>query len=102
MEDNQIVDLYWARSEKAISETANKYGHYCYSIAYNILYIVTWNYMSISFRPCNGGCTPKNAMLPAISKARHNNAIKIVYIPQVCNRCDLRDMSESNVIFRDC
>ena len=38
MKDDQIVDLYWARSEKAISETANKYGHYCYSIAYNILH----------------------------------------------------------------
>ena len=38
MEDNQIVDLYWARSEKAISETADKYGRYCYSIAYNILH----------------------------------------------------------------
>ncbi len=37
MEDRQIVDLYWARSEKAISETAGKYGRYCYSIAYNIL-----------------------------------------------------------------
>ncbi|SCY60195.1 RNA polymerase sigma factor [Butyrivibrio sp. INlla14] len=38
MKDNQIVDLYWARSEKAISETSNKYGHYCYYIAYNILH----------------------------------------------------------------
>ncbi|WP_026489992.1 RNA polymerase sigma factor [Butyrivibrio sp. XBB1001] len=38
MEDNQIVDLYWARFEKAISETSNKYGHYCYYIAYNILH----------------------------------------------------------------
>ncbi len=38
MEDNQIVDLYWARSEQAISETSNKYGHYCYYIAYNILH----------------------------------------------------------------
>ena len=38
MEDNQIVELYWARSEKAISETADKYGRYCYSIAYNILH----------------------------------------------------------------
>ncbi len=37
MEDRQIVDLYWARSEKAIAETANKYGRYCYSIAYHIL-----------------------------------------------------------------
>lgn len=38
MEDKQIVALYWQRSERAISETAGKYGKYCYSIAYNILY----------------------------------------------------------------
>ena len=38
MEDKQIVDLYWARSESAISETADKYGKYCYYIAFNILY----------------------------------------------------------------
>lgn len=38
MEDKDIVDLYWQRDEKAISETAEKYGRYCYSIAYNILY----------------------------------------------------------------
>ena len=37
MEDKDIVDLYWQRDEKAISETAEKYGRYCYSIAYNIL-----------------------------------------------------------------
>ncbi len=38
MEDKQIVDLYWARSETAISETAKKYGRYCHYIAYQILY----------------------------------------------------------------
>lgn len=37
MEDSQIVDLFWARSEDAVSETANKYGKYCYYIAYSIL-----------------------------------------------------------------
>lgn len=37
MEDSQIVELYWARSERAIDETAAKYGKYCYSIANNIL-----------------------------------------------------------------
>lgn len=37
MEDAYIVDLYWKRSENAITETASKYGRYCYSIAYNIL-----------------------------------------------------------------
>ncbi len=38
MEDKQIVDLYWARSEAAIEETEKKYGRYCHYIAYQILY----------------------------------------------------------------
>ena len=33
MDDKAIIDLYWARSENAISETSSKYGGYCYSIA---------------------------------------------------------------------
>lgn len=56
MDDNAILDLYWARSENAISETATKYGAYCYTIAFNILsnredseesvsdtYLAAWN-----------------------------------------------------------
>ena len=38
MEDNKIIELYWERSETAITETQNKYGRYCHYIAYNILY----------------------------------------------------------------
>lgn len=37
MEDSQIVALYLKRNERAIEETAEKYGKYCFSIAYNIL-----------------------------------------------------------------
>ena len=37
MEDKQIVDLYWERSESAIAETEKKYGRYCHYIAYQIL-----------------------------------------------------------------
>lgn len=37
MDDQQILDLYWSRSEIAVSETAKKYGKYCHCIAYNIL-----------------------------------------------------------------
>jgi RNA polymerase sigma-70 factor (ECF subfamily) len=37
MDDQKIIDLYWSRSETAITETDRKYGKYCYSIAYNIL-----------------------------------------------------------------
>lgn len=38
MEDKEIIDLYLDRDETAISATARKYGNYCYSVAYNILY----------------------------------------------------------------
>ena len=36
MKDAEIVDLYWQRSDQAISETDRKYGKYCHTIAYNI------------------------------------------------------------------
>ena len=38
MKDNEIIELYWNRDEAAITATADTYGNYCYSIAYNILY----------------------------------------------------------------
>lgn len=56
MDDEKIIDLYYARSETAIHETAQKYGSYCARIAMNILenredsdecvsdtYLKTWN-----------------------------------------------------------
>lgn len=56
MEDSQIIDLYWQRSEAAITETSKKYGKLCRHIALNIVgnysdaeecendtYVATWN-----------------------------------------------------------
>lgn len=56
MEDKAIIELYFARNEKVISETDIKYGKYCSTIANNILnnredtdecvndtYMQTWN-----------------------------------------------------------
>lgn len=37
MEDNKIIDLFFARNEAAIEETDKKYGRYCHTIAHNIL-----------------------------------------------------------------
>lgn len=37
MNDRQIIALYFERNEQAITETAEKYGRLCHSIAYNIL-----------------------------------------------------------------
>ena len=37
MEDQEILDLFFARDELAITETDRKYGAYCYSVANRIL-----------------------------------------------------------------
>lgn len=37
MEDQGILELYFARDEQAISETDRKYGDYCYCVANRIL-----------------------------------------------------------------
>lgn len=37
MEDTQIIDLYWARSEDAIRVSDEKYGAYCFTVASNIV-----------------------------------------------------------------
>ena len=56
MEDLEIIGLYFRRDERAITETAAKYGTFCHGIALNILsidedaqecvndtYLQTWN-----------------------------------------------------------
>ncbi len=56
MEDSQIIELYWNRSETAIAETSVKYGKLLRKIALNIVgnlsdaeecendtYVATWN-----------------------------------------------------------
>ena len=58
MDDNGIISLYWDRDEQALRETANKYGPYCHTIAYNVVknrqdaeecvndtYVQAWNAM---------------------------------------------------------
>lgn len=37
MDDNGIIQLYWDRSDQAISATSEKSGHYCKAIAKNIV-----------------------------------------------------------------
>lgn len=38
MNDEEIMELYWNRDQRAISLTVEKYGHYLRKIAYNILF----------------------------------------------------------------
>ena len=56
MEDSAIIDLYWSRDQRAIEETAGKYGPFLLGVTWNILrsrsdaeecvndtYLRTWN-----------------------------------------------------------
>ena len=79
MDDAQIVDLYFARDENAITETKNKYQNMCFLIAHNILYnredseecvndtwLFTWNSIPPK-RP--------SILAPFVSKITRNTAI---------------------------
>lgn len=37
LDDNKIIELFFSRSEQAISETSSKYGKLCRKVSYNIL-----------------------------------------------------------------
>lgn len=84
MDDNKIIELYFARNEQAIKETEIKYGKLCYSIANNILktkedsdecvndtYIGIWN----SIPPTR----PKNFMAFICKIARNLSLKKLEY-----------------------
>ncbi len=81
MQDYEIVDLYWARSERAITETNSKYGSYCRKIAMNIVgnsedseecvndtYLSAWNTMPQQ-RP--------DLLAPYLAAIARNHAITI-------------------------
>ncbi len=80
MDDNQIIELYWARKEEAIRETSLKYGRLCSHIAGNILsspedseecvndtYFAVWNAIPDE-RP--------NRFSAFVSKITRNQALK--------------------------
>ncbi len=89
MEDEKIVDLYWKRSEQAVSETAAKYGKYCRTISFNILanindaeecvndtYMKAWNSMPTN-RPSR--LAPYLGRLTrwlSLERLRENNSLK--------------------------
>ncbi len=89
MEDTAIIDLYWSRSENAISETANKYGNFCYSIAYNVLgsredsqecvndtYLAAWERMPPERPGCLSAFLAKITRNLSISRWRKQSAAK--------------------------
>lgn len=89
MDDTKIVNLYWARSEDAITETAAKYGSYCRTISLHILadpddadecvndtYMRAWNSMP-THRPSH--LAPYLAKLTrwlSLNRLREKNSLK--------------------------
>lgn len=89
MEDTKIVQLYWDRDQKAISETATKYGNYCTSIAKNILgnnedteecvndtYMNAWNSMPPHKPNMLSTFLGKITRNLSFNRYKHNNADK--------------------------
>lgn len=89
MEDTEIVELYFAREERAIQETDSKYGGYCYSIAYNILtnrqdaeesvsdtYMAAWNAIPPSHPSLLAAFLGKITRRLSIDQWRKRNAYK--------------------------
>ena len=92
LSDEQIVELYWLRDERAIRETDFKYQSYLFSIAYNLVhdrldseeclndtYLGAWNAMPPS-RP-----TVLKAFLTTIMRRvainRYHNNLKKTVVP---------------------
>lgn len=89
MEDHQIVDLYWSRSESAISETDRKYGRMLNSISISLLssredaeeclndtYVAAWNAMPSDRPSYLGAYLSKIIRRISISRFRSSHAQK--------------------------
>ena len=76
MNDDQIIQLYFDRSEQAIKETDTKYGGYCYSIAYSILTNPAWNTMPPRRPPALAAFLGKITRNLSIDRWRKHRAFK--------------------------
>lgn len=89
MTDTQIIELYFHRDQRAITETDTQYGAYCHTIAYNILgnqqdseecvsdtYLSTWNQLPPKRPNCLSAFLGKITRNLSIDRYRKNHAAK--------------------------
>lgn len=89
MDDSQIIDLFWSRSEQAITETEIKYGSMCMNLAQNIVmyrqdaeecvndtYLGLWNTIPPTRPSIFSAYIAKIVRNIAMKKATYNNAQK--------------------------
>ena len=89
MQDKQIVDLYWARSEDAIRQTEIKYGKTLYSVSYSVTnssrdseecvndtYLKAWNQMPADRPDMLGAYLSKITRALSVDRVRRETAKK--------------------------
>lgn len=89
MEDKQIVDLYWERSERAIEETGRKYGSMLQRLSQSILrvkedaeecvndsYVSAWNSMPENRPTYLGAYMAKIVRNLSLNLVEKSNAVK--------------------------
>ena len=89
MKDEEIVDLYWRRSERAIEESRKKHGAFCRSIAFRILhnredseecendtYLRSWNAIPPSRPKLLGAFLGKITRNLALDRLSYRDALK--------------------------
>ncbi len=97
MDDSKIVELFFERSEQAISELSKKYGQLCKKVAFNILgnsfdseecvndaYLGVWN----TIPPQN-----PDPLVAYVCKIVRNNAIKKYHNNTALKRNSIYDVS---------
>ena len=100
MEDSRIIDLYWARSQDAITETKTRYGRLIYSIAMKILrlhedadecendtYMKAWNSMPPQRPNILSAFLGKIARNLALDRYEREHALKIPLILDELEEC---------------
>lgn len=89
MEDDRIVDLYWARDERAIAESERKYGRLLRSVSYaclgnredaeecaNDIYLEAWDAMPTARPQFLGAFLPKITRRISIDRFRRDHRAK--------------------------
>lgn len=90
MDDKTIVDLYWKRSEQAISETDRKYGGYCFSVAYNVL----------ANREDSEECVSDTYMAAWENLPPHRPAVLITFLGKLTRRISITRWRQMNAYKR--
>lgn len=115
MTDERIIELYWHKDERAISQTQTKYGKFCYTIAYNLLnsnedaeecendtYLGVWNAIPPQHPNCFAAFLGKITRNLSLKKLRSRTAQKRTPSEGLVSLEELRDCIPDGQSFDEC